>query len=197
VITATGACIYGVHQRPVIRGNGLRRVAVTELAAALLAGAATPAEATADSSAAVSTAPAGQDRPELQQAMQAFVDAGFSGMQLRVHDEQSAWVGSAGVRQLGQAAKPPTNGRFWAGSVTKTFTATLVSQLVAEGKIPLDAPVADYLSTGWRCPSRRTSRSPTPRPTAPGSTASKASPPTCATSPSTVSTTPVTRSRAA
>jgi D-alanyl-D-alanine carboxypeptidase len=149
VITATGACVYGVHQRPVIRGNGLRRVAVTALAAALLAGAATPAEATADSSAAVSTAvstaPDGQDRPELQQTMQAFVDAGFSGMQLRVHDEQGAWTGSAGVRQLGQAAKPPTNGRFWAGSITKTFTATLVLQLVAEGKITLDAPVAGYL----------------------------------------------------
>ncbi|GAA3624487.1 serine hydrolase domain-containing protein [Nonomuraea rosea] len=146
-ITATGQRIDGVHQRPVIRGKVLRRVAVTALTAALLAGAAAPAEATADSSPAVSTAPAGQDRPELQQAMQAFVDAGFSGVQLRVHDEQGEWAGSAGVRRLDQAAKPPTNGRFWAGSVTKTFTATLVLQLVAEGKITLDAPVADYLST--------------------------------------------------
>ncbi|MDP4500937.1 serine hydrolase domain-containing protein [Nonomuraea turcica] len=156
VITATGLRIYGVHQRPVIRGKVFRRAAVTALAAALLAGTATPAvaaadsrvavlKAAADSNAAVLKAADGQDRPELREAMQAFVDAGFAGVQVRVHDEQGEWVGSAGVRKLGQSVKPPTNGRFWAGSVSKTFTATLVLQLVAEGKIGLDTPVAGYL----------------------------------------------------
>ncbi|MFI7130134.1 serine hydrolase domain-containing protein [Nonomuraea sp. NPDC050153] len=140
-ITATRA----LHQRPVIRGKVFRRVAVTALAAALLAGAAAPGVAAADSSVVVPMAAAGQDRPELQKAVQAFIDAGFAGMQVRVHDQRSEWVGSAGVRKLGEAAEPPTNGRFWAGSVTKTFTATLVLQLVAEGKITLDAPVAGYL----------------------------------------------------
>ena len=90
-------------------------------------------------------AAAGQDRPELQKAIQAFVDSGFAGVQLRVHDERGEWVGSAGVRKLGETAKPPTNGQFRIGSNTKTFTATVVLQLVAEGKIGLDAPVADYL----------------------------------------------------
>ncbi|TMR99985.1 serine hydrolase domain-containing protein [Nonomuraea basaltis] len=125
----------------------LRRAAVTALAAALLAGAAVsaPRVAAADSSAAVPKAAAGQDRPELQKATQAFVDAGFAGVQVRVHDEQGEWVGSAGVRKLGQSAKPPTNGSFWAGSIIKTVTATLVLQLVAEGNIGLDAPVAGYL----------------------------------------------------
>ncbi|MEV6029667.1 serine hydrolase domain-containing protein [Nonomuraea sp. NPDC052116] len=124
-----------------------RRVAVTALAAALLAGAAVaaPGVAAADSSVAVPQATAGQDRPELQKATQAFVDAGFAGVQVRVHDEQGEWVGSAGVRKLGQSAKPPTNGSFWAGSIVKTFTATMALQLVAEGKIGLDAPVAGYL----------------------------------------------------
>ena len=111
----------------------LRRVAVTALAVALLAGVAAPEAA------------AGQDRPELQEAIQAFVDVGFAGMQLRVHDQRGEWVGSAGVRKLGETAKPPTNGRFRIGSNTKTFVATVVLQLVAEGKIGLDAPVADYL----------------------------------------------------
>ncbi|MFI6600115.1 serine hydrolase domain-containing protein [Nonomuraea sp. NPDC050536] len=142
---ATRARIYGVHQRPVILGKAFRRVAVAALAAALLAGVTTPGVATADSSVAVSKAAAGQDRPELQNAIQAFVDAGYAGLQMRVHDERGDWVGSAGVRKLGRTAKPPTNGRFWIGSTTKTFTATLVLQLVAEGKIGLDSPVADYL----------------------------------------------------
>ena len=125
-----------------------RRVAVAALAAALLAGMAglaAPGVAAADSGADVPKAAAGQDRPELQKAVQAWVDAGFAGMQMRVHDQQGDWVGSAGVRKLGETAKPPTNGRFWIGSSTKTFTATLVLQLVAEGKIGLDAPVAGYL----------------------------------------------------
>ncbi|UQX02453.1 serine hydrolase domain-containing protein [Streptomyces sp. RerS4] len=87
----------------------------------------------------------GPDRPELHQAVQAFVDAGFAGIQLRVHDERGEWVGSAGVRELGGSDRPSTDGRFWAGSVVKTFTATAVLQLVAEERLALDAPVADHL----------------------------------------------------
>ncbi|MEV4177794.1 serine hydrolase domain-containing protein [Nonomuraea sp. NPDC049709] len=121
-----------------------QRVAVTALAAALLAGAAAPASATADSK-AVPKAAAGQERPELQKAIQAFVDAGFLGMQARVNDERGEWVGSTGRRKLGTNAKPPANGYFRIGSSTKNFVATLVLQLVADGKIGLDAPVADYL----------------------------------------------------
>ncbi|NUT93025.1 MAG: beta-lactamase family protein [Saccharothrix sp.] len=103
------------------------------LAVALLAGAATPAVA------------APQDRPEVRAAMQAFVDAGLLGMQVRVHDERGDWTGSTGLRELGGTAKPSTDGRFRIGSSTKTFTATVVLQLVAEGRLGLDAPVADRL----------------------------------------------------
>jgi D-alanyl-D-alanine carboxypeptidase len=90
-------------------------------------------------------AAAGQDRPELQKAVQEIVDAGFVGVQLRVHDERGEWVGSAGVRKLGETDKPPTNGHFRIGSSTKTFVATLVLQLVAEGKLGLDDPASDHL----------------------------------------------------
>ncbi|WP_433221596.1 serine hydrolase domain-containing protein [Microtetraspora malaysiensis] len=86
-----------------------------------------------------------QDRPELQKAIEEIVDFGFTGMTMRVHDERGGWVGSAGVAKLGESAKPPTDGRVRIGSNTKTFTATLVLQLVAEGKIRLDAPADDYL----------------------------------------------------
>ncbi|MFI9552920.1 serine hydrolase domain-containing protein [Nonomuraea endophytica] len=126
------------------RGRVFSRVAVTALAAALLAGVATTGTAVADGRDLPKVA-AGQDRPELQKAMQALVDAGFLGVQMRVNDQDGEWVGSAGVRKLGSAEKPPTNGSFWAGSVVKPFTATMVLQLVAEKKIGLDASVADYL----------------------------------------------------
>ncbi|GAA5185217.1 serine hydrolase domain-containing protein [Rugosimonospora acidiphila] len=88
---------------------------------------------------------AGQDRPKLRKAIEEIVEAGFAGAQLRVHDERGEWVGSAGVRKLGEPAKPPTNGRFRIGSTTKTFTATVVLRLVAEGTLGLDAPADDYL----------------------------------------------------
>ncbi|WP_157253438.1 serine hydrolase domain-containing protein [Nonomuraea typhae] len=114
--------------------------AATALATALLAGAVVPGLAITDGRAA-----AGQDRPELQQAIQAIVDAGFLGVQARVNDERGEWAGSAGQRKLGSAAKPPANGHFRIGSSTKPFVATLVLQLVAKGKLKLDGPVADHL----------------------------------------------------
>ncbi|MFD0272741.1 serine hydrolase domain-containing protein [Kitasatospora sp. NPDC127111] len=88
---------------------------------------------------------AGPERPDLQKAVQEFVDAGFAGIQLRVHDERGEWTGSAGVLELGGSDKPPTDGRFWVGSSTKTFTAALVLHLVSDGVLALDAPVADHL----------------------------------------------------
>ncbi|MFC9690806.1 serine hydrolase domain-containing protein [Kribbella sp. NPDC056951] len=113
----------------------VKRLLVAAVSMAVLAGTAAPG--------AASAVPAA--RPEVQAAMQGFVDAGFGGVQVRVHDKQGEWVGSAGVRKLGSSAKPPTDGSFWVGSVTKTVTATVVLQLVAEGKVKLDAPVAGYL----------------------------------------------------
>ncbi len=82
---------------------------------------------------------------DLQPALQAFVDAGFAGLQLRYNDQYGEWVGSAGVRELGGTTPPSTEGSFWVGSVTKAFTATLVLQLVAEGKLTLDDSVAGHL----------------------------------------------------
>ena len=87
----------------------------------------------------------GPDRPELRAAIEEIVGLGFAGVQLRVHDQGRAWVGSAGVRKLGESAEPPTDGHFRLGSVTKTLVATAVLRLVAEGAIGLDDPVADSL----------------------------------------------------
>jgi D-alanyl-D-alanine carboxypeptidase len=84
-------------------------------------------------------------RPQLQKAIEEIADSGFLGVVLRVHDERGEWVGSAGVSKLGETARPPADGHFRIGSNTKTFTAALVLRLVAEGRIELDTPAADYL----------------------------------------------------
>ncbi|OKJ41556.1 serine hydrolase domain-containing protein [Streptomyces sp. CB01580] len=52
---------------------------------------------------------------------------------------------TAGVGDLATGAKVPSNGQVRIGSNTKTFTAVVVLQLVAEGKIGLDASVDTYL----------------------------------------------------
>lgn len=51
----------------------------------------------------------------------------------------------AGSARLGSRVPVPADGRVRAGSNTKTFTAVVVLQLVAEGKVELDAPIERYL----------------------------------------------------
>ncbi|MFD4538065.1 serine hydrolase domain-containing protein [Kitasatospora sp. NPDC058397] len=52
---------------------------------------------------------------------------------------------TAGVGDLATGTKVPVDGQIRAGSNTKSFTAVVVLQLVAEGKINLDVPVETYL----------------------------------------------------
>lgn len=103
------------------------------LAATLLTGTAAPARAD------------GIDRAELRQVVEEIAGSGFTGVQVRVSDGRRDWAGSAGVRELGRPGAPPVNGRFRVGSATKTFIATIALQLVAEGRIGLDEPVAGHL----------------------------------------------------
>jgi D-alanyl-D-alanine carboxypeptidase len=110
-----------------------------------ITGALDAARVAAAGSGAVPETAAGQDRPELQKAIEEMVESGFVGVSLRVHDERGEWAGSAGAAELGGSEAPPVDGHVRIGSNTKTFTATLVLQLVAQGKIGLDIPAADYL----------------------------------------------------
>lgn len=110
------------------------RTFITAMTATLLLGSGVPAAAAT-----------GNDRPDLRRALDAVTGAGFTGIQVRVHDDHGDWTGSAGAQRLGRPAKPPVNGRFRIGSTTKTFTAVVVLQLVAEGRIGLDDPAARHL----------------------------------------------------
>lgn len=74
-------------------------------------------------------------------AMDAAVQGGAPGIVV-VTDE---FRGSAGVAEVGRPARPDPNGRWRIGSVSKTFTATMVLQLVAKGRITLDTTVQSVL----------------------------------------------------
>ncbi|MBF6172917.1 serine hydrolase domain-containing protein [Nocardia blacklockiae] len=87
----------------------------------------------------------GPKHTELQRIIDGIVESGITGITVRVRDEHGEWTGSAGLAELGGTAQPPIDGHVRIGSNTKTFTATLVLQLVAEGRIDLDTPAVDYL----------------------------------------------------
>ncbi|MFJ4523575.1 serine hydrolase domain-containing protein [Streptomyces sp. NPDC088810] len=55
------------------------------------------------------------------------------------------WTASGGVADLRTGRPMNTTDRLRVGSVTKTFTATVVLQLAAERRLSLDAPVERYL----------------------------------------------------
>src|SRR6266480_487306 len=58
---------------------------------------------------------------------------------------QGSWITTLGTSDLATRAPMNVNSHMRIGSITKTFTATVILQLVDEGKLRLDDPVAKYL----------------------------------------------------
>jgi peptidoglycan/LPS O-acetylase OafA/YrhL/CubicO group peptidase (beta-lactamase class C family) len=83
---------------------------------------------------------------ELQRILdQTVADGSIPGMVLSVSIAgQAPWNGASGIaaRKTGQPMQPDTQVRI--ASISKVFTAVVVLQLVEEGKISLDAPVASW-----------------------------------------------------
>ncbi|MFC5155329.1 serine hydrolase [Streptomyces amakusaensis] len=84
-------------------------------------------------------------RGELDGTLRAVHEAGAFGVYSAVRDRAALWKGAAGVADVrtGRPVHPGMHHRV--GSVTKTFTAVAVLQLVGDGRIGLDAAVADFL----------------------------------------------------
>jgi D-alanyl-D-alanine carboxypeptidase len=95
--------------------------------------------------AAPAAAAATPDRAGLQRQLDDVVAASAVGAVAEVRDGHHVWRGSSGVAELGTARKVPVQSRFRAGSVTKTFVATVVLQLVDEDELRLDDTVEKWL----------------------------------------------------
>ncbi|MFD6160616.1 serine hydrolase domain-containing protein [Nocardia sp. NPDC060256] len=67
------------------------------------------------------------------------------GAQIVVTDRGQVWSATAGAGNIEQGTPFPDHARVRIASNTKTFVATVMLQLVAEGKVELDAPVERYL----------------------------------------------------
>lgn len=114
-------------------------------APAAVAQTAATAHAPRTSPAARSTPLSAPDAKALRAALAGLPHADTTAALVRVGGTDGRWRGSAGVADLrtGRAALP--DGRFRAGSTTKVFTAAVVLQLVAEGRVSLEARVTDQL----------------------------------------------------
>jgi D-alanyl-D-alanine carboxypeptidase len=77
--------------------------------------------------------------------MPAVVSAGAPAYLVHVIDEGGEWQAAAGFSDLKKGLPANSDAQFRIGSITKTFVATAVLQLVGRGLIDLDAPIADYL----------------------------------------------------
>ncbi|HET6501012.1 MAG TPA: serine hydrolase domain-containing protein [Amycolatopsis sp.] len=126
LITRTAAAVTGI--------------ALLAVTAAPSAAFAAPAPPTA---AAVALPPL--NTTALSQAISGLPDADETGALLEIRGPAGSWTGTSGVSDLGTAAPVPTDAHFRIGSITKTFTAVVVLQLVAEHRVDLDQPVQRYL----------------------------------------------------
>src|SRR4051812_25018439 len=124
-----------------IRGSILLRRSGTRFIASLVAGL-TGLSLTTTGTAAAS---AGPDRQEVTRALDLMTATGAAGAQVRITAGGRQLTARSGVARLGASRGVPVNGRFRIASVTKTFTATVILQLVGERRLALDDSVSRYL----------------------------------------------------
>lgn len=115
------------------------------LGAALLAVLAGVAPATAAHASTGHASEASADLQALVRALRQTTDAGAPGAMARVTGPGGVQSRAVGVRDRATGAAMDARSRFRVGSVTKTFSAVVLLQLVAEHKLLLDAPVNRYL----------------------------------------------------
>jgi len=119
-----------------VRGLPWRVVAVAGCVAAVLLVARVPASA---------AAPEPTDRAAIDRFLAAgLVATGVPGMAVAItHGADVVHVAGYGTDGRGRSVTPRTPFRI--GSLTKSFTAAAVLQLVESGRVDLDAPVQTYL----------------------------------------------------
>lgn len=94
---------------------------------------------------AVAAAPAGEGHGGTRKAMQAAVDAGVPGVTATAKDARGTWSATAGVGNLRTGKPRSAADHYRVGSITKTFVATVLLQLEAEGRLSLDDTVEKWL----------------------------------------------------
>ncbi|MGW0333919.1 serine hydrolase domain-containing protein [Streptomyces sp. NPDC003011] len=80
-----------------------------------------------------------------REAVEAAVEAGVPGVTVTAKDRRGTWSATAGVGNLATGQPRSARDHYRVGSVTKTFVATVLLQLEAEGRLSLDDTVETWL----------------------------------------------------
>ncbi|PEQ87874.1 MULTISPECIES: serine hydrolase domain-containing protein [Bacillus cereus group] len=86
-----------------------------------------------------------RERNSVKQAMRDTLQLGFPGILAKTSESGKTWGYAAGVANLSTKKPMETDFRFRIGSVTKTFTATVVLQLAGENRLNLDDSIEKWL----------------------------------------------------
>jgi D-alanyl-D-alanine carboxypeptidase len=81
----------------------------------------------------------------VQRAMDAVVAKGIPGITGQVLDKHGVWKGASGIGDIRSGKPRGKDDRFRIASITKTFVATVLLQMEAEGKLDLDDTVEQWL----------------------------------------------------
>ncbi|WP_046733807.1 serine hydrolase domain-containing protein [Streptomyces humi] len=93
---------------------------------------------------AMAAAP-GAGHSATREAVEAAVAGGVPGATVTARDAHGTWSATAGTGNLATGAPRSPADRYRVGSITKTFVATVLLQLEAEGRLSLDDTVAKWL----------------------------------------------------
>ncbi len=121
--------------------RGFRRGAAGIAAAAVLVG----SVAACDCGAAAGDRVAVPGRATLARALDEVIRHGYPGAQVVVTERGRDRTETAGVGDLASGERFRDGDHIRIGSNTKTFVATVLGQIVSEGKVELDAPLERYL----------------------------------------------------
>jgi len=86
-----------------------------------------------------------RDRTSVKQAMRDTLQLGYPGILAKTSESGKTWSYAAGIADLRTKKPMKTDFRFRIGSVTKTFTATVVLQLAGENRLNLDDSIEKWL----------------------------------------------------
>lgn len=122
-----------------------RRLAAGAALLAVLAGVAPVGVTVATAAPALAAEAPAADLQALERALRDTTAAGAPGAMARFTGPDGVRTRVVGVRDRATGAAMDPRARFRIGSVTKTFSAVVVLQLVSEGRIGLDDPVERHL----------------------------------------------------
>ena len=86
------------------------------------------------------------DTRTIEQALEVGMAMGLPGISVTIGlGDSVVWAGTAGYSDVLRRVPVRIDDRFGVGSITKTFVATVILQLVEEGELDLDKTPQDYL----------------------------------------------------